>query len=130
MSQNNRTRIRDALTALNLRVNVDAFVIVEDQVTRKFVQFAGSSNEPLTLDLPHQTLSELEFYRAVTFFRKLCVEGNEHQLFDEPGGRVVGKQSSFNMEFASVEDAADVTVRIFEEVYLASPNSHLIITEN
>src|SRR4051812_40584942 len=126
----NRSRIRDALMALTSRSNVDAFVIVEHQLTAKFVQFSGSVSEPLMLDLPHQTLSELEFHRAVTFFRKFGVEGREFELFDHPDGKVVGQQYSFNMEFGSVDDAVDVTIAVFEQVYLASPEAHLMIIEN
>ena len=129
-AQANRNRIRDALTALTSRANVNGFVIVEHQATGKFVQFTGSAGEPLVLDLPDQTLSELEFYRAVAFFREFRVEVREHELFDQPGGRVVGRLYSFNMEFGSVEHAVDVTMGVFERVYLVSPEARLVITEN
>ena len=52
----NTQRIEAALQALLQRNNEDAFVIFEDKATGKFVQFAGSAEQPLLLDLPLQAL--------------------------------------------------------------------------
>jgi hypothetical protein len=57
-----------------------AFVIIEDVESKKFVQFVGSLERPLLLDLPAQSLSETEFYRAVLFFRRRGVGGQEYEL--------------------------------------------------
>ena len=47
----NQQEIETALSSLLKRQNEDAFVIFEDSVSKKFVQFAGSSTEPLLLDI-------------------------------------------------------------------------------
>jgi hypothetical protein len=81
------------------------------------------------LDLPWQTLSEVEFHRAVAFFRDLGVIGTEHDLLDKPGGTVVGQQFAFNMAFRSIEPATEVALGVFERVYQLPRDGALIITE-
>src|SRR5437763_1628930 len=76
------------------------FVIFEHTSSKKFVQFAGSIAKPLLLDLPWQTLSESEFYRAVRYFKGLGVVGEEQEVF-APDGKPVDKQFSFQMSFQS-----------------------------
>jgi hypothetical protein len=114
----NTTAITTALQRL-LAQPEDAlpFVIVENAETRKFVQFTGSLKRPLLLDLPAQTLSEAEFYRAVTFFRRHGVVGQEYELLDAPGGLPVTEQFSFQLPLGSIADAAEVTLSLFDEVY-------------
>jgi hypothetical protein len=108
--------------------NVDAFVIFEVAPSGKFVQFCGSASEPLQLDLPAQTLSELEFYRAVAYFKRLGVVGQEYDIFSEPGGLPVSRQFSFQMSLDSVDAAADVAMDVFEDVYRFESNWDLEIT--
>jgi hypothetical protein len=95
----------------------DTFVIVEHTSTSKFVQFAGSVSKPLLLDLPWQTLSESEFYRAVDYFKKWGVAGKEEVMLDAPGGMPVGEQFTFQMIFRSIDAAVEVAIGIFEQVY-------------
>src|SRR3989442_15723620 len=97
----NRATIRDALASLMQRTNSDAFVIIEDAKTSKFVQFASSVGEPLLFDLPVQALSEIEFSRAVQFFRAYGVTVDEHDLLDSRSGKPVKRQVSFNVRFSS-----------------------------
>jgi hypothetical protein len=113
------TAIRIALETLVVQPE-DAcpFVIVEDAESKKFVQFVGSLDKPLLLDLPAQTLSEAEFYRAVTFFRRRGVAGQEYELLDAPGGRPVGEQFTFQLLFHSVDSAVEAVFGVFEQVYL------------
>lgn len=126
----NLTRIQSALAALLNRENDDAFVVIEHEASGKFVQFSGSASEMLLLDLPAQTLSEQEFYRAVDFFRQIGVTGEEFSVLDQPGGRVVGQQFSFNVSYRSPEEAARTAVSIFRDVYQLSEECDLLITEN
>ncbi|MDJ0708665.1 MAG: hypothetical protein QNJ46_35835 [Leptolyngbyaceae cyanobacterium MO_188.B28] len=126
----NRSRIAQALSSLLVRRNDDAFVIIAHPETQKFVQFAGSATEQLLLDLPSQTLSEMEFYNAVQLFRKLGVIGDEHDVLDKPGGQVVGQQFSFNATFRSVADATRTVEDIFATVYGFPTDCDLEITEN
>lgn len=126
----NRSKIAEALSSLLVRRNDDAFVIIEHPETQKFVQFAGSATEPLLLDLPSQTLSEEEFYKAVQLFQKMGIIGDEHDVLDQPGGQVVGQQFSFNATFRSVADAAKTVEDIFTTVYGFPTDCDLEITEN
>ena len=56
--------VREALSRLLTRPS-GAFVIIEEPRSGKFVQFAGSKDEPLLLDLPSQTLSPDEMAKSV-----------------------------------------------------------------
>ena len=126
----NRSKITEALSSLLVRRNDDAFVIIEHPESKKFVQFAGSATEQLLLDLPSQTLSELEFHKAVQLFREIGVIGDEHSVFDGPAGRVVGQQFSFNAVFRSVAEATETVERIFAAVYGLPVDCEIAIVEN
>ena len=64
----NTTAIKIALEKLRVQPeDAGAFVVIENLESGKLVQFTGSLDRPLLLDLPSQTLSEAEFYRAVAF---------------------------------------------------------------
>lgn len=130
MSMDNRVKITEALSSLLIRRSGDAFVIIEHPETQKFVQFAGSATEQLLLDLPSQPLSELEFYKAVQLFRKMDVFGEEYDVYDQPGGQVVGQQFAFNAIFHSVDAAAKTVEEIFTMVYGFPADCNLKIIEN
>lgn len=122
------TTIKEALDSLLAQPDdACAFVIVEDAASKKFVQFVGSLDRPLLLDLPAQTLSEVEFYRAVAFFKRRGVVGEENEMLDKPGGRVVGEQFTFQLQLASSSDAIEVVDALFEEVYQL-PDCRLLAT--
>lgn len=110
--------VADELSALLRRTNADAFVIIEEARSGKFVQFAGRAGDPLWLDLPSQTLSEAEFERAVRYFRLHGQESQEYDLLDEPGGVPVNRQVSFQMSLGDdVQRAAQITLEIFLQVF-------------
>jgi hypothetical protein len=114
----NSAAIRRALDSLLAQPDdTGAFVIIEDAASQKFVQIAGSRERPLLLDLPAQTLSEVEFYRAVAFFKRRGVVGQEHELLDTPGGRPVTEQFTFQLQLESVSAAIEVVDALFVEVY-------------
>src|SRR5262245_2363089 len=69
--QQHANRIKAGLEALLLREGKDRSVIFQERKSEKFVQFAGSTMEPLLLDLPSIPLSAEEMARAKTFFAKL-----------------------------------------------------------
>jgi hypothetical protein len=126
----NREIIVAKLTALLARSNEDAFVVFEHASSGKFVQFAGSTSEPLLLDLPSQTLCKVEFDRAVAFFRRVGVAGEEHEVLDEPGGSVVGRRFSFTYSPGTVEEAADVAVGVFREIFDFADGFEMVVREN
>ncbi len=69
----NVTAIKSALESLLLQSDEALpFALIEHKESGTFVQFTGSKSHPLLLDVPWQALSEAEFYRAVTFFRRRC----------------------------------------------------------
>ncbi len=84
------------------------FVIFEEKSTGKFVQFAGSSQEPLILDLPWQTLSEDEKVRARTVLAPHGGTEGEH-----------GFQLNLDRD---ADRAAQITMEVFRDVYqIAEP---------
>jgi hypothetical protein len=125
----NTAAIKTALESLLVQPDdACAFVIVEDAESEKFIQFMGSIERPLALDLPAQTLSESEFYRAVEFFRRRGVCGQEYDLLDTTGSRRVAEQFTFQKELQSVEKAIELVLEVFEKVYLR-PGCELLVTE-
>jgi hypothetical protein len=125
----NGKRVRAALTALLHREN-GSFVIFEEKKSGKFVQFAGSKRDDLNLDLPAQTLDRREDQRAEVFFKGLGVRPEEYDVFDGPGGKIAGRQRSFQKAFGrDVEAAATVVMQVFERVYQFPTDFELAIKE-
>jgi hypothetical protein len=127
----NHAKIESALVALLNRHNEDAFVIFEEKATGKFVQFAGSSQEDLLLDLPSQTLDRAEMARAITYFLEVGIEADVYDVFDRPGATVVGQQCSFQHSFGrDARTAAEIASAVFLRVYRFPVDFDLVITEN
>lgn len=125
-------RIKTALRALLNRSNDDAFVIFEEKASGKYVQFAGSLDQPLLLDLPLQALTAEEQRRASVLFNELATgDATQADLYDQREGQVVGQQVSYQLVFdRDAERAADVTSRIFDEIYHLPAEFDLTVTEN
>jgi len=124
--------ISQALARLLKRSNEDAFVIFVESRSQKFVQFVGSANEPLFLDLPSQTLSAEEMERAIALFSDLGARAEEHDLYtDKTMKKKAGKQISFNLDLGhEVQRAAQITLTIFRQVYGFPLDFQLVIKEN
>lgn len=130
-----KKRIREALASLLTRTNTDAFVILEDRSSKKFVQFAGGARKPLLLDLPARTLASRhldreELGRARELFAKYGVSLEEREARD-PAGKVVGTMSGFHMSLGrDVDKATEVAREVFSEVYALPPDFRLRVVEN
>lgn len=122
--------IRAALVRLLSRPS-GAFLIVEDVRSSKFVQFAGSKEEPLLLDLPSQTLSPDEMTKAKVVFSDLGYSGPEtHETREFPGGPPAGEQTSFMVKFErDIDKATALAVAILDLVYGLDENAKLKLTE-
>jgi hypothetical protein len=108
--------IADALRDLLAGTTDGAFVVVEDPDTGKFMQFAGSSDEPLVLDLPRQAMTTEEVTRA-------------ERLFAE-SDKVNSEDGSFQIEFGrDASTAAKLALRVFHDVYLINDSSKLRIVD-
>jgi hypothetical protein len=84
------------------------FVVFEDAESKKFVQFSGSNEEPLVFDLPSQTLNADERIRAEKMFAQMSVKR-------QPS---VDDHYTYNVNYGKdVDRAADLTVRVFREIY-------------
>ncbi len=122
--------VREALTRLLTRPP-GAFVIIEEPRSGKFVQFAGSKNEPLLLDLPFQTLSSEEITKAKALFIELGYLGPQtYQVQESPGGPPAGEQTSFNVKFGNnVDKATELAVTVLHRVYGFGEDTKLKLTE-
>lgn len=90
------------------------FALIEHPPTGKFVQFAGSAQDPLMLDLPAQPLEPDERRRA-------------EQSFASLGG--TQSESGFQLDAGrDAEEATRVTLRVFREVYELPEDAELIAT--
>lgn len=92
----------------------DNFVVVEEQTSRKLVQFAASPATGIVLDLPVKSLSEEECERAEQLFASFSVSRSEHS-FELPIGR-------------DIPQAVEVTKRIFNEVYQVDAHAQFTVT--
>ena len=119
-------QIKDALQSLLGQPGEDKPFVIIDHPSGKFVQFTGSTSEPLLLDLPSQPLSEAEFYRAVAYFKRFGVVGADHEVFD-PDGCSAGTQFAFNVTFDSAEKASAAALEIFELIYGLPKDAKLTI---
>lgn len=129
----NLKKITNALSSLIQRNNENAFVIFEEKTTKKYVQFAGSANEDLLLDLPFQTLSPVEVDNAKLLFEELGKSKPEkYALYTDKSLEIItGVQTSFQINFGrNVEQATKITLAIFERVYGFSSDFQLNIEEN
>ena len=122
--------VRAALVRLLSRPS-GAFVIIEDARSGKFVQFAGSKEEPLLLDLPSQTLSPDEMTKAKAVFSDLGYPGPEtYETQEFPGGPPAGEETSFMVKFEQdVDKATELAVAILHRVYGLDENAKLKLTE-
>jgi len=108
-----------------------AFLIIEDSRSGKFVQFAGSQEDPLVLDLPCQTLSPEETTKAKAVFSDLGYPGpTTYQTQQFPGGPPAGEQTSFMVTFEQdVGKATELAVAILHRVYGLDEKATLKLTE-
>ncbi len=127
----NHAKIKSALAALMCRDNEDAFLILMEKHTGKFLQFSGSARQPLILDLPAQALDHDQAQKAESYFQELGIRAVEYEMFDAPGGKVVGRQRSFQKSLGrDVEAAARIAENVFEYVYEFPANFELVMEEN
>lgn len=124
-------RIRAALNRLLERQDDDAFVIVEDKMSGKFVQFAGNAFQDLIFDLPGQALDSMELTRANILLRIFDISFEEWDVYDEPGGNVIGRQTGFCKSIGRDADfAAQLAWKVLTEVYALKEPIILSIEEN
>jgi hypothetical protein len=116
-----KSQVRDALTRLLERKAVvnpaepglpsfvhRPFVVFEEAESEKFVQFSGSDEEPLVFDLPSQALDANERIQAKTMFAQMGI-ARQHSVDD---------QYTYNVNFGKdVDQAAELTIRVFREIY-------------
>jgi hypothetical protein len=96
------------------------FAVFEDGESKKFVQISGSSEEPLVFDLPSQPLNADERMRADKFFTQLGVKRTAS----------VDEEYTYNVNFGKDADrAADLTVRVFREIYVLPDDFKLEIRQ-
>ncbi|MEL7168717.1 MAG: hypothetical protein AAGN64_05150 [Bacteroidota bacterium] len=120
--------ILDALEALLLRDNDDAFVIIEDWPTGKFVQFGRGPS--LVLDLPLASLEPDEIERAQTFFEARGYGEARHLIAFDSAAQIPRPHSTFELDFGTnALEAAKTAVDVFDQVFLLQRVS-LALTEN
>ncbi|MBN1303737.1 MAG: hypothetical protein JXA13_04815 [Anaerolineales bacterium] len=129
----NLSRVTEALSSLLQRKSQDAFVIIEEKRSGKFVQFAGSASESLLLDLPFQALSEAEVEKARVLFEEFGTSNPQvyDPYTDNSMSSASDTQTSFQVDFGSeIHRAAQACMDIFRRVYGLQPDFKLNIQEN
>jgi len=122
-------QIQRALRNLLQRGGEDAFVIIEEPESGKFVQFGGAPG--LWLDLPCAALDEEEADRAYKVFNELGVEAPcEYHASDSKAG-MVRHGASFRLNLGdNVRAATSTALAILRLVYLIPEDTALSIVEN
>lgn len=105
-------RIADALREV-VNSSGSPFAIIEHEPSGKFVQFAGSAQESLLLDLPFQPLAPDEKSRAQALFSELGGESGEY-----------GFQLMLDRD---PDKAARAALRVLREVYRLPDDAQLSI---
>jgi hypothetical protein len=122
-------RIRSALQTLLQNTGDDWFIIIEEPEHEKFVQFAFDEPSGLFFDLPFQALTKAELERARKLFAALSVAAQKAPMLDQPGGKEIGQQESFNHHVGrDIDQAVDLACRVFKEVYVLHDSVRLDVT--
>jgi hypothetical protein len=108
----------------------DAFVILEDTETKKFVQFGRGPG--IKLDLPLAALHESEAERAYAFFRELNVcAPRELDAPDPTNSNALRHHATFEYDFGNdARAAAHTALALFAAVYGECLQSRLSLIEN
>lgn len=117
----NRERVRDALHRLMQRTNDDAFLVIEEPSSSKFVQFVGDAHGVI-VDMPLVNLTPAELQRAEALF---AARPGLQRAKDSNG------IESLQLDFAAdVQLATQFTFDIFAQVYQLSPGYTVSLAEN
>lgn len=127
LSVPNEEAVQSALENLLHRSEIGAFVMFVDSHTGNIIQFLGSKERELILDLPTADLSEEERQRAVELF---AAEGIDHAEVDDAKNQA-GAEDAFSVNLGrDPKRAAALALRIFADVYGSSSDFTLKIEGN
>lgn len=132
LSEANVAKVRASLTALLHRENSDAFVIITEPGSQKFIQFAGSANEDLYLSLPSAQMSKDELSKAKKVLKQYEVEFESIQA-DTPEGSsapTVNLDEFYKVMGQDVEGAVEIVSVVMMDIFGFDENVELDITEN
>ena len=125
LSVPNEEAVQTALENLLHRSESGAFVMFVDSHTGNIIQFLGSKERELVLDLPTADLSEEERQRAAKLF---AAEGIHHAEEDDARYQA-GAEDAFSVNLGrDPKWAAALALRIFTEVY-GSPSDFTLKIE-
>lgn len=115
-----KARVKAAIESLDKRTNDDAFVVIEDLITGRAVQFQGGSGEPLSLFFPLNELRDDEVSRAASYFADF-----EFSEIDSAGVQAY----IIHLEHDH-EKAAIVAIDVFMKIYQLSSNFDMHFAEH
>ena len=122
-------RIRDEIEKMMKKDGPHTFVIFEEPLSGKFVQFAGNKQEELLFDLPSDQMDKEELERA----KKILSEyGIIHQTSptysDETEMEIVGTLNVFSKRINNdIDFAEELASRVMTEIFGFSKNIELKI---
>lgn len=131
LSSKQKENIQYALNALLQRTNHDAFVIITEITSGKFVQFTTDGRQ-LFFDLPTQQFNRNQLDQVTSLLTSYEIFSETHSLYDSnTSSRRTGEITVFakNLE-SNVELALEVIERLITEIYAPDKNIKLDIEEN
>lgn len=132
LSKENQKEIKTSLSSLLNRDNSDAFVIIEEPNSGKFVQFSGNSNEELNFSLPAQQMNEKELLKAKELLKNYGIQLEFMELFtDDSTKSPAGGLNEFSKKINNdIEQAVELVSLVMIDVFGFKANTELKIIEN
>lgn len=132
LSQNNKNQISSALISLTKNTGSDAFVIIEELGSGKFVQFSGNANEELYFSMPVSQLSKSELAKAKSLLKQYDINVENIEFFtDDSANTPAGSLNEFAKKIDhDVEKGVTLVSEVMTKVFGFKGDVKLLITEN
>ncbi|WP_170110166.1 caspase family protein [Flavilitoribacter nigricans] len=131
LAESTLKRLRKAFQDLQQRTNSDAFVIIQEEKSGKFVQFAGGKGQEIFFDLPTINWEEDQKALAVQVLKPFGIELEEMQLGSRKKPRTDPDMIHFNhIVGQDIDLALELISRVMLDVYQFDAKVKLDLIEN
>lgn len=131
LSSGQKIKIRNSLQDLIKRDNSDAFVIITETTTDRFLQFAINNNQ-LLFDLPSGQLTPGELSKTKTILKEFNIPYTIQKAYDpNDATKVIGEFGGFSKEIGDdIDLALNITEKLITKVFNTKNKIAIKIDEN